>query len=193
MFWALQKKTGCDSAIILSSVLFRDPTPKQFFQYFASIAPFILLWFSEPFFSTCLGYSLWRLAQSRAGVLCFFGEPVQPVRMDNAGIFRFVVGMVADDPGQQISLKAFHAQIINDHETIAKEEAAYQPLPEVQQVSPAMIHENYERIRLEVQGIIEDYLQTVQEMVKAAMVDFVQLIPAAADADVKKRLFTLIV
>jgi len=102
------------------------------------------------------------------------------------------VGMVADDPGQQISLKTFHAEIINDHEAIAKEEAAYQPLPEVQKVNAAMIRENYERIRLEVQGIIEDYLQTVQETVKAAMVDFVQLIPAAADAEVKKRLFVLL-
>ena len=38
------KKTGCDNAKILPSVLFRDLIPKQFFQYFASINLFILLW-----------------------------------------------------------------------------------------------------------------------------------------------------
>ena len=42
--FGLTEKTGCDIAIILPSVCFVDPTPKQFFQYFASIDPFILLY-----------------------------------------------------------------------------------------------------------------------------------------------------
>jgi len=36
----LTEKIGRDTAKTLSSVLFRDLTPKQFFQYFASINPF---------------------------------------------------------------------------------------------------------------------------------------------------------
>lgn len=102
------------------------------------------------------------------------------------------VGMVADDPQQKIALKVFHSEIINDHAAIAKEEAAYQALPEVQQVSNAMVIENYQRIKLEVQGIIEDYLAAVQEEIKAAMVDFEVLIPAAADGNVKKYLFDIL-
>ncbi|MDB5157979.1 MAG: conjugal transfer protein TraG [Mucilaginibacter sp.] len=102
------------------------------------------------------------------------------------------VGMVADDPNQKISLKVFHAEIINDHEAIAKEEAAYQPLPEMQKVSHVMVIENYQRIKLEVQSIIEDYLANVQEEIKAAMVQFAQLIPAAADDNVKKHLFAML-
>jgi hypothetical protein len=102
------------------------------------------------------------------------------------------VGMVADDPQQKISLKVFHAEIINDHEAIANEEAAYQPLPEVQKVSNAMVMENYQRIKLEVQSIIEDYLASVQEEIKAAMVDFAQLIPVAADDNVMKHLLAML-
>lgn len=35
------------------------------------------------------------------------------------------VGMVADDPDSKIDLKTFHCEIINDHETIKKEEENY--------------------------------------------------------------------
>ncbi|EHQ24608.1 conjugal transfer protein MobC [Mucilaginibacter paludis] len=102
------------------------------------------------------------------------------------------VGMVADDPNQKITLKVFHAEIVNDHEAIAKEEAAYQPLPEIQKVSAAMVRENYERIKLEVQEIIQDHLATVQEEIKNSMVDFEVLIPAAADQKVRKHLFQIL-
>lgn len=102
------------------------------------------------------------------------------------------VGMVADDPTQKINLKVFHAEIINDHDAIAKEEAGYKPLPEVQNVSNTMVIENYQRIKLEVQSIIEDYLASVQEEIKAAMVDFEQLIPAAADSSIKKHLLAML-
>jgi hypothetical protein len=39
----LTEKTGYHDAGTLSSVLFRDLTPKQFFQYFASINPLIFV------------------------------------------------------------------------------------------------------------------------------------------------------
>lgn len=102
------------------------------------------------------------------------------------------VGMVADDPQQKIALKVFHAEIINDHDAIAKEESGYKSLPEVQKVSIQMVMENYQRIKLEVQSIIEGYLATVKEEIKAAMVDFAQLIPQAADNQVKKRLLDIL-
>jgi hypothetical protein len=46
-----------------------------------------------------------------------------------------LVGLVADSPGVKIPQKMFHAELQNDHETIAGEEAHYVDLPEIRQVS----------------------------------------------------------
>lgn len=64
------------------------------------------------------------------------------------------VGMVADDPDCRITLKAFHNEVLNDHEALRKEEAAYEPLPTVRQVSQAMVQQNYLQIKQEVQDIV---------------------------------------
>lgn len=64
------------------------------------------------------------------------------------------VGMVADDPGQKIELKAFHAAILNDHEVLKQEQNNYKPIPVVREVSQAMIQQNYLQIREEVEGLV---------------------------------------
>ncbi|WP_114782976.1 conjugal transfer protein MobC [Botryobacter ruber] len=64
------------------------------------------------------------------------------------------VGMVADDPQCRIELKAFHAEILNDHKAIAKEEKAYVPIPLIRNVDATTIQENYERVKAEVQQIL---------------------------------------
>ena len=47
---------------------------------------------------------------------------IPPSRIANLSSGEFV-GAVADDPQQRIKLKAFHAEIVNDHEAISQEEA----------------------------------------------------------------------
>ncbi|MEQ1586219.1 MAG: conjugal transfer protein MobC [Cyclobacteriaceae bacterium] len=68
------------------------------------------------------------------------------------------VGTVADDPAQPIRLKTFHASILNDHQAIQKEEAAYQPIPEIRKINSEEIQKNYFRIKADIKEIIEDKL-----------------------------------
>lgn len=68
------------------------------------------------------------------------------------------VGMVADDPDQKIALKVFHAEILNDHAALKKEEDAYQAIPPVRKVSQDEIQQNYLRIKEDIRLIIEDRL-----------------------------------
>ncbi len=39
------------------------------------------------------------------------------------------VGMVADDPDCKIELKAFHCEILNDHEALKQEQENYKEIP----------------------------------------------------------------
>lgn len=68
------------------------------------------------------------------------------------------VGMVADDPDQKIALKVFHAEILNDHDALKREEAGYRPIPAVRNVSQQEIQQNYLRIKEDIRYIIEDRL-----------------------------------
>jgi hypothetical protein len=68
------------------------------------------------------------------------------------------VGMVADDPDQKIDLKVFHAEILNDHAALKKEEDGYSPIPSVRRVSASEIQQNYLKIKEDVHFIISDRL-----------------------------------
>lgn len=70
------------------------------------------------------------------------------------------VGTVADDPDQKIDLKVFHAEILNDHEAIRKEEHGYKPIPQIRSISQYEIQQNYFRIKNEINRIVEDRLKT---------------------------------
>ncbi|WP_418501806.1 conjugal transfer protein MobC [Flagellimonas sp.] len=65
------------------------------------------------------------------------------------------VGMVADNPTDKIDLKAFHCEIINDHEALKREEEAYQPIAPVRELTPEMVQRNYREIKQDIQDIIE--------------------------------------
>ena len=39
--------------------------------------------------------------------------------------------MVADNPDQKIELKAFCAEVVNDHEVLSKEQEKYKELPTI--------------------------------------------------------------
>ncbi len=69
------------------------------------------------------------------------------------------VGTVSDDPGQKIQLKVFHAEIINDHEAIAREERSYQPIPVIRKISQFEIQENYYAIKEDIKQIVKTRLK----------------------------------
>src|SRR6185437_11317882 len=53
------------------------------------------------------------------------------------------VGMVADDPGCKIDLKAFHCEIINDHEALKREEENYKEIEVIRKLDSSMVQRNY--------------------------------------------------
>ena len=65
------------------------------------------------------------------------------------------VGMVADDPDCKIKLKSFHCQIINDHESLKKEQQNYKPIPVIRKVDDGMIQRNYLSIKQDVEDLVE--------------------------------------
>jgi hypothetical protein len=85
-----------------------------------------------------------------------FAVPASRIAALSSGEF---VGMVADIPDQKISLKAFHCEIQNDFAAVNKEEAAYQPVPVIRQVTPAMVQLNYMQIKQDVKDIVEAEIQ----------------------------------
>jgi hypothetical protein len=69
------------------------------------------------------------------------------------------VGMVADNPDQKIELKAFHCEILNDHEALKKEESGYQNIPIIRQLDNAIVQRNYGQIRQDVQDIVQSEME----------------------------------
>jgi hypothetical protein len=65
------------------------------------------------------------------------------------------VGMVADNPDCKIELKAFHSEIINDHDALKKEIDGYQEIPLVRKLDNAIVQRNYLEIKQDVQRIIQ--------------------------------------
>jgi hypothetical protein len=64
------------------------------------------------------------------------------------------VGMVADDPQNKIELKAFHNEILNDHDALKKEMEGYVEIPEIRKISNIEVLGNYLKIKKEIAEII---------------------------------------
>lgn len=79
---------------------------------------------------------------------------VPPSRISSLSSGEFV-GMVADNPDCKIELKAFHCEVINDHELLNKEISAYKEIPMVRTINNAVVMKNYEQVKLDVQEIIQ--------------------------------------
>lgn len=69
------------------------------------------------------------------------------------------VGMVADDPLNKIDLKAFHCEIINDHDAIKKDEAQYREIMPVRKIDNLMVQRNYDQVRQDIQEIIQSEME----------------------------------
>lgn len=80
-----------------------------------------------------------------------FAVPPSTISSLSSGDF---VGTVADDPDCKMDLKAFHAQIINDHQRIKKEEEKFRSIPQIRKIDAAVVQKNYIQIKEEVQDIM---------------------------------------
>ncbi len=69
------------------------------------------------------------------------------------------VGVVADNPDTVIDLKAFHCKVMNDHQAIQKEVAAYRDVPVFKKVDNSNVQRNFEKIKEDVQDIIETEME----------------------------------
>jgi hypothetical protein len=80
---------------------------------------------------------------------------VPPSRISSLSSGEFA-GMVADNPDCRIDLKAFHCEIINDHEALNQEIAGYKEIPEVRQINNGIVQRNYLQIKQDVQELIQE-------------------------------------
>lgn len=69
------------------------------------------------------------------------------------------VGMVADDPDNKIDLKAFHCEIINDHEALKSEEESYKEIEVIRKLDSSMVQRNYYQIKQDIQDIIQSEME----------------------------------
>lgn len=69
--------------------------------------------------------------------------------------------MVADDPDKKIELKAFHCQVLNDHEALKKEQESYKNMPVIRKVDNAIVQRNYVQIKQEVQDIVNNEMRRI--------------------------------
>ncbi|WP_442795432.1 conjugal transfer protein MobC [Pelobium manganitolerans] len=76
--------------------------------------------------------------------------PPSKISALSAGEF---VGTVADDPQNKIGLKAFHAEILNDHKALKREEMGYVEIPEVRKIKPEAVQKVYLKIKADILGI----------------------------------------
>lgn len=78
--------------------------------------------------------------------------PPSKIAMLTSGQF---FGIVADEPAHPIKLKAFHAEIIKDHDASRKQEQNMKDIPIIRHVTQEMVEENYQKIKDDVQYFID--------------------------------------
>jgi hypothetical protein len=86
---------------------------------------------------------------------------IPPSRIANLSSGEFV-GAVADDPQQRIKLKAFHAEIINDHDAIKQEEAKYEELPLIRNIDNNTVMQNFYQIKKDIRNLIDKQMEKIQ-------------------------------
>ena len=69
--------------------------------------------------------------------------------------------MVADNPDQKIELKAFCSEVINDHNSLAREQANYKELPQFSKIQSADVFNNYLQIKKDVGMIVQTEIERI--------------------------------
>lgn len=93
--------------------------------------------------------------------------PASKISTLSQGMF---VGAVADNFGETIEQKIFHAQIVVDNEAVQKETAAYQPIPEISNfldengndTMEQQIQANYRKIKQDIVELVENELLRIE-------------------------------
>ena len=93
--------------------------------------------------------------------------PASKISTLSQGMF---VGAVADNFGETIEQKIFHAQIVVDNDAVQKETAAYQPIPEISSFldengNDTMEHQiqaNYRQIKQDIVELVENELIRIE-------------------------------
>ena len=67
-------------------------------------------------------------------------------------------GIIADNVGEEIALKAFHCRVINDHKSLAKEAAAFQPTLRCKHFSNHKVQRMYHRVKEDIENEMEAIL-----------------------------------
>jgi TusA-related sulfurtransferase len=83
---------------------------------------------------------------------------VPPSKISSLSSGEFV-GMVADDPDCKIDLKTFHCEILNDHQTLKKEQDNYKDIAEIRKLDNSMVQRNYLQIKQDIQDIIHSEME----------------------------------
>jgi hypothetical protein len=78
--------------------------------------------------------------------------PISKISSLSSGEF---VGMVADNPDQKIALKAFCAEVINNHEALRKEQANHMALPCVSKIEKGSVLENFAQIKKDIANLVQ--------------------------------------
>ena len=86
--------------------------------------------------------------------------PASKISSLSSGAF---VGLVADDPGEKIELKAFCSEIINDHKSIAKEQSTFKELPAFARLDQEVVIRNFAQVKDEVTKIVKTELQRMMD------------------------------
>jgi hypothetical protein len=82
--------------------------------------------------------------------------PVNKISSLSSGEF---VGMVADNPEEKIDLKAFCAEIINNHEALDREHSSYKELPVFSNVQPNDVLKSYLQVKKDVAMIVQTEIE----------------------------------
>jgi hypothetical protein len=85
-----------------------------------------------------------------------FAVPASKIAALSAGEF---VGMVADDPGQKIKLKAFNCEIVQDSSSLQQQQGNSRPIPVNSNVTPKMVSDNYFSIKTEIENLIHEEIE----------------------------------
>ncbi len=71
------------------------------------------------------------------------------------------VGIVTDNPDEEIALKAFHGKIINDHKALVKEEATYREIPLFRQVSQSVVQRNFYQVKEDIKNLVDTEIENI--------------------------------
>jgi hypothetical protein len=82
-------------------------------------------------------------------------KTITPATIANLSSGEFL-GIVADDPGKKLKLKAFHGTVINDSDALDKEKESWVELPVVREVDQGVVMQEFYKVKEEVERLVNE-------------------------------------